>query len=857
MPYSRVEDLPEAVRNALPDKAQELWLGAFNGAMEGTCKDAENPDGCAAAIAWTAVKSKYDKPEGDGQWQEKPAEAKEPGKALDGTVSTLDGAEGQRIFGLLSVKAVNDEQRIIEGYATLWQVKDEQDEIMTRAAVEPYLAQYMKDYGGLLRWQHGNDPEVGDAPIGRVLAARCDEIGLWVRAQVYKGTKAADQVWNLIKQGVRGFSVGARSKVVEKLNGLIKKWPLREISITHIPALAQAQFNIAKALAFQKSAGLAIDQELLGASPLVAGLAELEAKAGRIFSAKSREVLQAAIKAIQDWLAEVDDHERQLAEDKAREYTVGVIAEVEKMELSEMQTIVAKSVADALVAQRAADVKAADEAKKQEDELNKRVDAKLAEAMKSLADKQPILRKIVFPTDEEKKSGAIESVAGPYDHVPALDLAMAFMVGKSLFKHTGVMPSQNLYRALHGKVAEAFGKGLWAQKSLMPEVEGKSGTFWKEIVKPMECHPGIDNAIARVVRQSQPDELYKQCLQANWGMDIKANELMGTDVSTAGSQWVPAYYSRELIPLIRNEAKIQPLFRAVEVQGSSLTVPLSNATFTWYKVKQTDSASEMVLSDTLFSGRTTKAFTGNVTLTPVKIGGAAAWTGELSEQSLVDMGAFLREELVLSSAETVDKLLISGHTQTGATNISDYANGAIDAGWVMLAMNGLRYAALVSTAANSRDSGALTIEDFLATKKLMGTNGNFALEPGKLVWIPDSGVYWKIQSLGEVLTADKFGGAATVVNGVVERLFGSPVVTSDQYGLTNASGYIHTTPGNNTLGSFMCVRPDQARIGWGRRVTIESERVPLADSYYIVAYMMISFATATDEYCGLSFNVTV
>ena len=43
-------------------------MGAFNGAFEGTCKDRDDREGCAAAIAWTAVKrAGFRKGEGD-QW---------------------------------------------------------------------------------------------------------------------------------------------------------------------------------------------------------------------------------------------------------------------------------------------------------------------------------------------------------------------------------------------------------------------------------------------------------------------------------------------------------------------------------------------------------------------------------------------------------------------------------------------------------------------------------------------------------------------------------------------------------------------------------------------------------------------
>ena len=57
MPYSSNSELPEAVKNALPDKAQTIYRKAFNSAYETYNKDEEK----AIATAWTAVKTKYEK----------------------------------------------------------------------------------------------------------------------------------------------------------------------------------------------------------------------------------------------------------------------------------------------------------------------------------------------------------------------------------------------------------------------------------------------------------------------------------------------------------------------------------------------------------------------------------------------------------------------------------------------------------------------------------------------------------------------------------------------------------------------------------------------------------------------------
>ena len=74
MPYDDVKELPEDVRKALPDHAQEIYKEAFNSAWK-QYDDPEDRRGdqsreeTAHQIAWSAVKDEYEKVDGD--WQKK------------------------------------------------------------------------------------------------------------------------------------------------------------------------------------------------------------------------------------------------------------------------------------------------------------------------------------------------------------------------------------------------------------------------------------------------------------------------------------------------------------------------------------------------------------------------------------------------------------------------------------------------------------------------------------------------------------------------------------------------------------------------------------------------------------------
>jgi cation transport regulator len=58
MPYRINSDLPDSVRNHLPDHAQDIYRAAFNHAYEDHAMDPRQEE-IAHRIAWAAVKHSY------------------------------------------------------------------------------------------------------------------------------------------------------------------------------------------------------------------------------------------------------------------------------------------------------------------------------------------------------------------------------------------------------------------------------------------------------------------------------------------------------------------------------------------------------------------------------------------------------------------------------------------------------------------------------------------------------------------------------------------------------------------------------------------------------------------------------
>lgn len=76
MPYKKIQELPDSVRDNLPEHAQEIYLAAFNSAWEQYDEPEERRGGAsreetAHKVAWAAVKKEYAKDEKTGKWKRK------------------------------------------------------------------------------------------------------------------------------------------------------------------------------------------------------------------------------------------------------------------------------------------------------------------------------------------------------------------------------------------------------------------------------------------------------------------------------------------------------------------------------------------------------------------------------------------------------------------------------------------------------------------------------------------------------------------------------------------------------------------------------------------------------------------
>jgi len=155
--------------------------------------------------------------------------------------NSIASAKPKRTFRFHMKMVESDKaRRQIEGYASTRDL-DRTGEVIEPGSFADSLRDFMAN--PVLTYMH----DWAD-PIGKVIDARIDEVGLFIRAEI---SETAEKVWKLIEEGIlRAFSIGYEVVEEKALDGInhILRLRLYEVAIVSIPANQRALFSVSKAL---------------------------------------------------------------------------------------------------------------------------------------------------------------------------------------------------------------------------------------------------------------------------------------------------------------------------------------------------------------------------------------------------------------------------------------------------------------------------------------------------------------------------------------------------------------------------------------------------------------------------------
>ena len=261
------------------------------------------------------------------------------------------------------------------------------------------------------------------------------------------------------------------------------------------------------------------------------------------------------------------------------------------------------------------------------------------------------------------------------------------------------------------------------------------------------------------------------------------------DTSTSGglSEWVPTGFSSQLFEKVMLEARVAALFPRISIPRSPFTMPVELGELVTYKGSEQTADTGQTNYGLADSGVT---LSGNFTITAVLHNARILFSKESEEESVVALLPLLRTRLAKAFARGLEDAIMNG--DTAGTHEDSDITAATSRKKLWL---GLR--AHANDQSYKTDMSTFNLTNLRVMRKNMGVYG---VAPSNCAWITTVNSMYNFLNLAEVVTLDKYGAKATVLNGEIGSVDGIPVVPSD-LGRTNlnASGVYDGTTTTKTV----------------------------------------------------------
>lgn len=320
---------------------------------------------------------------------------------------------------------------------------------------------------------------------------------------------------------------------------------------------------------------------------------------------------------------------------------------------------------------------------------------------------------------------------------------------------------------------------------------------------------------------------------------------LDVDTSGEGGNWVPTGIGSTMHEKVRAAGKVAPLFPRVDLPSNPWKWPIEGSDAVAYRVGEPtgDTESKMTAST---PGTVAATFDAEI------FGARAMFSRSVDADSAVVMVPFVTGKLVRAFVTAEERCILDGDTD-GTHQDSDVGASTTDA---RTAWDGLRKKGLAQTSDNT--NSALTAAKVLTLRSGMGKWG---INPSELAIICSVSSYYDLLGDTNLLTLDKLGPQATILNGQLGSLYGAPVIVSEYVREDlNASGVYD---GITTTKTYFLV-VNRAEWAMGQRMAID---VQVDDSIYRETFQRVAVAfsredfqhigeAATDDNTGVGYNVT-
>ena len=330
-----------------------------------------------------------------------------------------------------------------------------------------------------------------------------------------------------------------------------------------------------------------------------------------------------------------------------------------------------------------------------------------------------------------------------------------------------------------------------------------------------------------------------------WKKQLRA---MDTDTSNEGVDWIPTGIGSSLHERVRASGKVRPLFQTINLPTNPWKWPLEGADATAYRVAEPT-------SDTATKVTASTPGTGGATFDAEIMGGRVIFSKSLEADSALAVLPYVQRKLVQAFVDAEEKAILDGDTDGTHQDTDTNSSGATHMSW---AWDGLRKRALANSSASGGGS-ALTVALLAARRADMDQYG---LNPAECAFIVPISSYYALMNDSNVITVDKLGPQATILNGQLGSLYGVPIIVSEHARTNlNASGVHDAITTTKTYA--LCVNRNEWVMGARTPLALETDDSIYRETYQrvVIGFMREDFANinatgTSEDDTSIVYNVT-
>lgn len=415
------------------------------------------------------------------------------------------------------------------------------------------------------------------------------------------------------------------------------------------------------------------------------------------------------------------------------------------------------------------------------------------------------LDELLWASAEEVRAGSLDNVGNVIPHLSARAAVERIEV-RNADKQPTLAPRIDEFTEARRVAIRNFQRTI-ADMQVFGMMIDKRATTGAEGFQVAREHPAFKDQYKRVLRA------------------------MDTDTSNEGVDWIPTGIGSSMHERVRASGKVAPLFQRISLPTNPWKWPLEGADATAYRVAEPT-------SDTATKVGASTPGTGAATFDAEIFGGRVLFSKSLEADSALAMVPYVQRKLVQAFVDAEERAVLDGDTDGTHQDTDTNSAGATDAAW---AWDGLRKRGLANASASG--GSALTVALLAARRADMD---HYGLNPAECAFIVPISSYYALVTDSNVITVDKLGPQATILNGQLGSLYGIPIIVSEHVRTNlNASGVHDAITTTKTYA--LCVN----RMEW-----VFGQRTPLAlevdDSLYRETYQRVIVGFMREDFMNVN-----